>query len=118
MEAGRGCQVLNIGAGFDTTYWHLKSQVCYFVEAELPIWIVEKSTRHRHLPVFTVTTQYTVGPTCGGWTDWFSVATCACLLCAFSAEVSTKEASVRSQLCTLYLEGVNYSLYHSKAHFI
>ena len=25
-DAGLGCQVLNLGAGFDTTFWHLKSQ--------------------------------------------------------------------------------------------
>lgn len=26
--AGLGCQVLNLGAGFDTTFWHLKQQAC------------------------------------------------------------------------------------------
>ena len=27
-KGGQGCQVLNLGAGFDTTYWQLKDQVC------------------------------------------------------------------------------------------
>lgn len=28
QQGKSGCQLLNLGAGFDTTYWHLKEQVC------------------------------------------------------------------------------------------
>ena len=32
-ETGNGVQVLNLGAGFDTTYWHLKDQVTLIQDA-------------------------------------------------------------------------------------